>query len=157
MILNLRVRSLDRVSELKERVAARTQLDPHTISLEYNGKELHKSLKLDHCGINEDGLSLTLSIIEPVPDRVSMEEIPWHAPCAGMGGSTQLPKDQYSQNTLNGNVGVVAPQRGASFASSQDSTEPNFIDTRTHYHIPYENTFRPLSNNIVRTQRYGQN
>ena len=157
MILNLRVRSLDRVSELKERVGARTQLDPQTISLAFNGKELHESLKLDHCGINEDGLSLMLTIIEPVPDRVSMEEIPWHAPRASLGGSTHLPKDQYSQNTLDGHASMVARQSASSFASSQDSAEPNFIDTRTHYHVPYEDTFRPLSNNIARTQRYGQN
>ncbi|KAG7005493.1 hypothetical protein G7Y79_00019g046730 [Physcia stellaris] len=89
-ILKLRVRSLDKVSEIKERVAARTQLDPKTISLEYNGKELHESLKLDHCGVNEDGMSLTLTIVEPTP----MEEIPWHAPCANMGG----PKDLHSSN-----------------------------------------------------------
>lgn len=157
MILKLRVRSLDRVSELKERVGARTELDPHTISLDYNGKELHESLKLDHCGVNEDGLSLTLTIIEPTPDTVIMEQIPWHAPRANMGGSPPLPKDQHSSNTLNDSASIVACQNAGSSLSNQDSTEPSFIDSRTHYNVRYEDTFRPQSNNIVRTQRYGQN
>lgn len=153
IILKLRVRSLDRVFELKERVGAKTELDPQTIGLEYNGKELHDTLKLDHCGINENGLSLTLTIIEPNPNTVTMEQIPWHAPCANLGGLPNISKDQYTLNALNGNASIVACQSASSYVSDQDSTEPNFIDSRTHGSTLYEDTFRPQSNNFVKMQR----
>ncbi|KAL8793668.1 MAG: hypothetical protein Q9195_003717 [Heterodermia aff. obscurata] len=130
VILKLPVRSLLLVSELKKRIGAKTQLSPSEISLEYNGKTLNDSLKLDHCGVSEDTPKLKLTVINRSCDVVK-EQAYW-SPYEAVGDSKSPLVQQSPQGALGG--------QDKGFYSSTNchdgSHDVTPIDLRTYYPTP---------------------
>ena len=123
-VLELPVRSLDLVSEVKKRIGVKTRLAPGQINLKYNGKTLHDDLKLDHCGVCEDSPQFKLTVNDC--GEVAVEQTSYQSPYKAAGESKNLLVQQSPQEASLGGKGI----------HSHDKVEATTIDLRTHYPTP---------------------
>lgn len=136
LILKLKVRSLELVSEVKKRIGVKTRLSPGEISLEFNGKTLNDNLKLDHCGVSEDSPKFKLTVNTPSCDEVVMEQTPYQSPYEAVGDSMNDLVQQSSQGASLGGQDQGADSSMYYRGKSHNKVEVPHIDLRTHYPTP---------------------
>lgn len=139
-VLELPVRSLDLVSEVKKRIGVKTRLAPGQINLKYNGKTLHDDLKLDHCGVCEDSPQFKLTVNDC--GEVAVEQTSYQSPYEAAGDSKNLlvQPSPYKAAGESKNLLVQQSPEEASLGGkgihSHDKVEATTIDLRTHYPTP---------------------